>query len=242
MLNSSASKVQLRISVGDEVRILSGALANFTGVVEEIDVMRKACRIVRDTLLYVGEKIKEGSIAQELNVSRTPIREAFKILEEEGLLDYLPNRGCYAKGFTKRDVSDIYTVREDLEKLAVTWACERITDEEIEKLEEQCELMDFYTRKKDVQKILAMNSAFHDIIYNSSRSRFLSQVLRSYKGYLDKARKSVFYDETFLDSIQNEHRALLDAIKERDTDKALLAVHVHLTESKKRTESVWNLK
>ncbi|MBR6472278.1 MAG: GntR family transcriptional regulator [Firmicutes bacterium] len=202
--------------------------------------------IVRERILKgeyeIGEKIKESSIATELSVSRTPIREAFKMLEEEGLLDYLPNRGCYAKGFTKRDVSDIYAVREALEELAMTWACERITDEEIERLEEQCELMEFYTRKKDAQKILAMNSTFHDIIYNSTRSRFLAQVLRSYKGYLDKSRKSVYYDETFLEDIQKEHRALLEAVRERNVEEALEAIHVHLSESRKRTESVWNLK
>ncbi len=202
--------------------------------------------IVRERILKgeyeIGEKIKESSIASELSVSRTPIREAFKMLEEEGLLDYLPNRGCFAKGFTKRDVADIYTVRETLEKIAVTWACARITDEEIEKLEEQCELMEFYTNKRDVQKILSMNSTFHDIIYNSSRSRFLAQVLRSYKGYLDKARKSVYYDETFLENIQKEHRALLDAIKARDTERACQAILDHLEASRKRTESVWILK
>ena len=202
--------------------------------------------IVRERILkgeyVIGEKIKESSIAAELSVSRTPIREAFKMLEEEGLLDYLPNRGCYAKGFTKRDVSDIYTVRETLENLAVSWACERITDEEIQRLEEQCDLMEFYTKKRDVAKILSMNTTFHDIIYNSSRSRFLAQVLRSYKGYLDKTRKSVYYDETFLDSIQAEHKALLDAIKARDEKAALEAIHAHLTASRERTESVWNLK
>ena len=191
--------------------------------------------IVRERILKgeyeIGEKIKESSIAAELSVSRTPIREAFKMLEEEGLLDYLPNRGCYAKGFTKRDVSDIYTVRETLENLAVSWACERITDEEIQRLEEQCDLMEFYTKKRDVTKILSMNTTFHDIIYNSSRSRFLAQVLRSYKGYLDKTRKSVYYDEAFLDSI-----------KARDEKAALEAIHAHLTASRERTESVWNLK
>ncbi len=212
----------------------------------ECTLTNEIADIVRERILSgeyeIGEKIKESSIAQELNVSRTPIRDAFKTLEEEGLLDYLPNRGCFAKGFTKRDVADIYTVREALEEIAVTWACERITDEEIMKLEEQCELMEIYTRKKDAAKILAMNSTFHDIIYNSSRSRFLAQVLRSYKGYLDKARKSVFYKADFLEAIQDEHRALFEAIKDRDKEKALDAIHAHLEASRERTESVWNLK
>ena len=72
--------------------------------------------VVRERILKgeyeIGEKIKENQIATELRVSRTPIREAFKILENEGLIDYVPNRGCFAKGFTKQDVEDIYAVRE----------------------------------------------------------------------------------------------------------------------------------
>ena len=216
------------------------------GQINENTLTNEIADIVRERILkgeyQIGEKIKESSIAQELNVSRTPIREAFKTLEEEGLLDYLPNRGCYAKGFTKRDVSDIYTVREALEEIAMTWACERITDEEIDKLEEQCELMDFYTKQRDVQKILTMNSSFHDIIYNSTGSRFLAQVLRSYKGYLDKTRKSVFYREEFLDSIQEEHKAIFEAVKSRDKDLAVAAIKKHLASSKERTEAVWNLK
>ena len=214
--------------------------------VNENTLTNEIADIVRERILKgeyeIGEKIKESSIAQELNVSRTPIREAFRMLEEEGLLDYLPNRGCYAKGFTKRDVSDIYTVREALEEIAMTWACERITDEEIERLEEQCELMDFYTQKRDMDKILYMNSTFHDIIYNSAGSRFLAQVLRSYKGYLDKTRKSVFYEESFLDRIQEEHRAIFEAVKARDTERALEAIRAHLSASRERTEAVWNIK
>lgn len=214
--------------------------------VNENTLTNEIADIVRERILKgeyeIGEKIKESSIAQELNVSRTPIREAFRMLEEEGLLDYLPNRGCYAKGFTKRDVSDIYTVREALEEIAMVWACERITDDEIAKLEEQCELMDFYTQKRDVEKILSMNSSFHDIIYNSAGSRFLAQVLRSYKGYLDKTRKSVFYEEGFLDRIQEEHRAIFEAVKARDSEKALKAIREHLRASRERTEAVWNIK
>ena len=214
--------------------------------VNENTLTNEIADIVRERILKgeyeIGEKIKESSIAQELNVSRTPIREAFRMLEEEGLLDYLPNRGCYAKGFTKRDVSDIYTVREALEEIAMTWACERITDEEIERREEQCELMDFYTQKRDMDKILSMNSTFHDIIYNSAGSRFLAQVLRSYKGYLDKTRKSVFYEESFLDRIQEEHRAIFEAVKARDTERALEAIRAHLSASRERTEAVWNIK
>ena len=202
--------------------------------------------IVRDRILKgeyeIGEKIKENQIATELRVSRTPIREAFKLLENEGLIDYIPNRGCFAKGFTKQDVDDIYAVRAALEMLAVERAVERITAAEVAALEEEWELMEFYVRKKDSQKVLELNTAFHDIIYASTRSRFMAQVLRSYKGYIDKTRKSVFNDENYLEAILNEHGEILDAIKRKDKEKAISAVSRHLEKSQDRAETMWNLK
>lgn len=202
--------------------------------------------IVRDRILKgeyeIGEKIKETQIASELRVSRTPIREAFKLLENEGLIDYIPNRGCFAKGFTKQDVDDIYAVREALEKLAVERAVERITPEELAALEEQCDLMEFYSNKKDGNKVLELNSSFHDIIYASTRSRFMAQVLRSYKDYIDKTRKAVLYKQEYLESILAEHRQILNAIKAGDKVAAVKASAYHLEKSQDRAEAVWNIK
>ena len=202
--------------------------------------------VVRERILKgeyeIGEKIKENQIATELRVSRTPIREAFKLLENEGLIDYIPNRGCFAKGFTQQDVDDIYAVREALEELAVRWAVGRISADEVTSLEEQCDLMEFYTKKKDSKKVFELNNSFHDVIYASARSRFLAQVLRSYKEYIDKTRKSFFYEQSYLEGILSEHRAILDAIKEGDVDKAVEAMARHMDASKQRAEAVWIIK
>ena len=202
--------------------------------------------VVRERILkgeyQIGEKIKENQIATELRVSRTPIREAFKLLENEGLIDYIPNRGCFAKGFTQQDVDDIYSVREALEELAVKWAVDRITPEEIAALEEQCDLMEFYTKKKDSKKVFELNNSFHDVLYASARSRFLAQILRSYKEYIDKTRKSFFYEQSYLEGILAEHRAILEAIKEKDVDKVVEAMSRHMAASKLRAEAVWIIK
>ncbi|MBQ1958913.1 MAG: GntR family transcriptional regulator [Firmicutes bacterium] len=202
--------------------------------------------VVRERILkgeyQIGEKIKENQIATELRVSRTPIREAFKLLENEGLIDYIPNRGCFAKGFTQQDVDDIYSVREALEELAVRWAVNRITPEEIVALEEQCDLMEFYTKKKDSKKVFELNNSFHDVLYASARSRFLAQILRSYKEYIDKTRKSFFYEQSYLEGILAEHRAILEAIKENDVDKAVDAMSRHMDASKLRAEAIWIIK
>ena len=202
--------------------------------------------VVRERILKgeyeIGEKIKENQIATELKVSRTPIREAFKLLENEGLIDYIPNRGCFAKGFTKQDVDDIYAVREALEELAVRWAVARITEPELLALEEQVDLMEFYTKKKDKKKVLELNTSFHEVIYASARSRFLAQVLRSYKEYIEKTRQSIFYEQSYLEGILSEHRAIFEAIKDRDEERVVEAISKHLEASQERAFAVWNLK
>ena len=201
--------------------------------------------LVRERILKgsykIGQKIKENDLAKETGVSRTPIREAFKNLEEEGLIDYIPHRGCFAKGFTKRDIDDIYSIRTALEILAVEWATERITDDQIDELEKQCDIMEFYTMKDDDKKALATNSSFHEVIYNATGSRFMAQALRSYKSYIAQTRREVFYNKEYIEEVLKEHRGILEAIKAKDVDKAKLAMKNHLDGSKRRAEKIYIL-
>lgn len=202
--------------------------------------------IIRQRILKgeyrIGEKIKETQIATELKVSRTPIREAFKQLENEGLIDYIPNRGCYAKGFTMQDIEDIYAVRKALEVLAVEWAVERITPEEIQSLQEQSDLMEFYTARKDSKKVLEINSDFHTIIYNAAGSRFMAQVLRSYKEYIEQTRKALSYKQEYLEDIFAEHLEILKALRDKDAERAKNAMARHLEGSQKRAKFIYNIK
>ncbi len=206
---------------------------------EIVDIIRE--RILKGEY-KIGEKIKENQIASELRVSRTPIREAFKQLENEGLIDYIPNRGCFAKGFTRRDIEDLYAVRKALEILAVEWAVNRINQAEIDKLQEQSDLMEFYTARKDGKKVLEINSDFHAVIYNASGSRFMAQVLRSYKEYIDQTRKVIFDERDYLEEIFQEHKAVLEAVKNRDVEGAKEAMAKHLDGSKRRAEFIYNVK
>lgn len=201
--------------------------------------------ILRDRILKgeykIGEKIKENQIATEFKVSRTPIREAFKQLENEGLIDYIPNRGCFAKGFTRQDIEDIYAVRKALEIMAVEWAVSRISDEQIQALQEQSELMEFYTAKKDSDKVLELNSAYHDIIYDAAGSRFMAQILRSYKEYIEQTRKVILYEQAYLEEILQEHKAVLVAIIDRDVEGAKKAMAEHLEMSQRRAKLQYNM-
>lgn len=201
--------------------------------------------ILRDRILQgeyvIGEKIIENQIAMEFKVSRTPIRDAFKQLEIEGLIDYIPNRGSFAKGFTKQDMEDIYAVRKALEQLAVEWAIERINEKEIGQLQQQIELMEFYTRRKECEKVMEINVAFHEIIYHATRSRFLAHILKSYQQYVQQARRATISDEENLEVVAIEHKEILKAIKAKDVESAKDKIARHLDNSKNRAQVKWHI-
>lgn len=196
--------------------------------------------ILRERILKgeyaIGQRIKENNVADELKVSRTPVREAFKHLEKEGLIETIPNRGTFALGLTKEDIRDIYAIRILVEALAVGWAVDRISPEEISYLEDAFEKMEFYTGKPDSKKVLELNKTFHEIIYNASGSRFLAQILKSYQEYVEKTRKATVYCSDNLPDILEEHRGILEAIKLGNKEKAEIRMHDHLMCSKLRTE------
>ncbi|MFV0516676.1 MAG: GntR family transcriptional regulator [Aminipila sp.] len=206
---------------------------------EIVEILRE--RILKGEYV-IGEKIVENQIASEFMVSRTPIRDAFRQLEIEGLIDYIPNRGSFAKGFTKQDMQDIYVVRRALEQIAIEWAIERMRPQEISQLEEQIELMEFYTKRKDCQKVMETNVAFHGIIYRSTRSRFLSHILKSYQEYVEQARRATVSEQENLDVICIEHKEILKAIKEKNVEDAKDKIARHLDNSKNRAQTKWNIK
>lgn len=211
-----------------------GRFANSHSLAEEIQ------SIVRERILRgeysIGQRIKESQVAQELMVSRTPVREAFKQLEREGLIETVPNRGSFALGFTKQDISDIYAVRAAVEILAAEWAANRITESEIRTLQDAFDRMEFYSRKKDSRKVMELNKTFHEIIYNASGSRFLAQILKSYQDYVQQTRKVTVYCVENLDVILEEHRNILSAIKSKNPKAAAESITAHLTNSRKRAE------
>lgn len=182
----------------------------------------------------IGEKLNESRIASELMVSRTPVREAVRLLEAEGLVEALPNRGCTALGFSGKDIEDIYSVRAVVEGLAVRWAAEKISGDELEKLRDVWELMEFYTEKRNSRKVLELNKRFHEILYQASRSRFLVQTLKSYQDYVQQSRKVTVYKEENLRSILGEHERILRAVEARDGSLAEKEILIHLANSRDR--------
>lgn len=214
-------------------RVLSG----------EASLAEEVTEVLRDRIIdgeyEMGEKLIENKIAAELKVSRTPIRDAFKQLAKEQLVEYVPNKGCFARGFSQKDMADIYSVRKEVEQLAIMWVIENADDDKIDKLGEHLDLMSFYTEHNFYEKLLDANEQFHNMIYHMSGSRFIVQVLKSYQDYVHTARKGTLKKEENLPEIYKEHAAIYNAIASRNVEDAKRAVAKHLEASCKRAEERW---
>lgn len=191
-------------------------------------------KLQRDILLgklKKGNKLTEQEICDKYNVSRTPVRDAIKKLADDGLVDLIPNRGAFVRGFSEQDFFDMQILRTMYEVKAVEWAVLRITDEELSDLTETFEFMEFYTQKGDVEKMLSINMTFHKLIYDASNNYMLSKVLSSYQVYAKYYNANKTYTEEHLKTLLEEHRKIFDAFLSKDTASAKIAMEEHMQNS-----------
>ena len=194
-------------------------------------------RIQKDILtgkLKPETRLTEQQLCKTYGVSRTPVREALRQLETDGLVENILNRGAFVIGMTDQDYEDMFELRKTYEIQAVKWAIERITEEEMDKLEEAFEFMEFYTLRNDINKMLAINSGFHQIIYEASHNRMLEKLLSSYQIFLKYKGMESVYDENYLPTVLEEHRAIFKAFKDRDVKAGALAMEAHINRAKER--------
>ncbi|QEK10907.1 GntR family transcriptional regulator [Crassaminicella thermophila] len=205
-----------------------------------LSLTAKIFNILREDILngkYAeGEKLGEAKLAEELGVSRTPVREALKQLELDGIVENKPNRGVIVLGISKQDIEDIYTIRAAIEGIAARWAVERITEEELNELKETYELMEFYTFKNDVEKFAELNTKFHETIYKATKSRYLEQVLKDFQYYMKKTRRKSLQVEGRIKESLEEHKVILDAFFKKDAEAAQNALTIHVENSRKNVE------
>ena len=177
------------------------------------------------------DELREAALGKELGVSRTPVREALRQLELEGLVTIIPNRGAYVTGISQKDIWDIYRLRSLLEGLCARWAVEHITEEQLDELEEIILLSEFQLKKwKRVQcgQVTSLDGRFHAVLYEASGSRILSHVLTDFHNYVQSARKnSVISEERARKSIR-EHKQILRAIRDRDAEMAEQLANEHI--------------
>ncbi|MFQ9934199.1 MAG: GntR family transcriptional regulator [Lachnospiraceae bacterium] len=178
-----------------------------------------------------NDELKEMAIAKELNVSRTPVREAIRQLEFEGLVESIPNKATYVIGISIKDVKDIYEMRASLERLCAKKAIDNMTDDIMEKLEEIVDLSMFYNEKGKYDNILELDNRFHELLYEAANSKMLRHTLSDFHHYLQRIRHTTLSGETRAKQAVCEHRDILEAIKSKDTDRAMMLAEQHIINS-----------
>ena len=174
------------------------------------------------------EELKEMAIGEELGVSRTPVREAFRQLELEGLIQIIPNKGAYVIGITMKDVQDIYMMRARLEGLCARWATEHITQEQMEELEENTYLAEFHASKNHLEQMAQLDNRFHELLYEACDSKMLENTLKDFHQYVMRVRRKTLSSEARSTASNNEHRQIMEAIKAKNADLAEELAHQHM--------------
>lgn len=178
-----------------------------------------------------GEELTEAGLGAELGVSRTPVREALRQLELEGLVELIPNKGAFVTGITPKDVMDIYQIRARLEGLCARWAAENITDKELDDMEETMHLSEFHAKKEHYDKVFELDGRFHELMYEASHSRILAHELSDFHQYVQRVRRMSIKNRVRSQYTNEEHLRIFEALKQHDADLAEKLAHEHILNS-----------
>lgn len=178
--------------------------------------------------LKPGERLMEIQLANQLGVSRTPIREAIRKLELDGLVNVLPRRGAEVAQITEKDLRDVLEVRTSLEQLAIQLACQRISSDNIEKLKDALEVFEEAVNSGDVKKLAEADVAFHDVIFESTNNARLIQIVNNLGEQMYRYRVEYLKDFSIHQQLCQEHRLIVKAISNKDQAKAQQLVRDHI--------------
>ena len=171
--------------------------------------------------LEPGQRLMEVQLAEQLGVSRTPVREAIRKLELEGLVIMLPRKGAYVANVSLKDIIDVLEIRASLEGLAALLATERIRDEELTKLKKIAgEFEKMLINNEDIDVLLKKDVEFHECIFNATNNKKLVQLINSLWEQVYRFRVTYVSDVDMPSKIIEEHKNIVDAISKGDPELA----------------------
>lgn len=178
--------------------------------------------------LKPGERLMEIQLANKLGVSRTPIREAIRKLELEGLVLMIPRKGAEVADITEKSLKDVLEVRRALEELSVKLTCDRITKEEIKELGQAAENFKRTLKSKDITEIAEADVRFHDVIYTATKNQKLIQLLNNLHEQMYRYRIEYLKNEDVYPKLLKEHKEIIDRISRGEKEEAARIVCEHI--------------
>ena len=183
--------------------------------------------------LKPGERLMEIQLADEMGVSRTPVREAIRRLEQEGLVVMVPRKGAYVSGISMKDIHDVYEVRSALEVLAVELAAERITDDELEELGRQVVRESEVTEANEINELVYIDSSFHEMIYKYARNTRLVHFINVLQEQMQRYRAVSLANVGRSRSALDEHKEIVDALAAHNGKLAAKLVKEHVANAER---------
>lgn len=201
-------------------------------VKEDLSLRESVLQTLRQAIvcgeLKPGERLMEIPLSESMGVSRTPVREALRKLEEEGLVIVEKNKGASVAPITERDLIDVLEVREVLDELSVRLACKNRTENEVALLHKNMKAFPAVIATKDTEKITSHDVAFHDIIYESTGNKRLMQMMHHIQLDIYRYRLEYIRVDEYHSSIYEEHDRIAEAIEKQDVEEAAAAIRLHL--------------
>lgn len=178
--------------------------------------------------LKPGERLMEIQLANKLGVSRTPIREAIRKLELEGLVLMIPRKGAEVADITEKSLMDVLEVRKALEELSVRLTCDRITEEEIRELKVAAEDFRETLKRADITEIAEADVRFHDVIYAATKNQKLIQLLNNLHEQMYRYRIEYLKNEEVYLKLLREHEEIISRISRGEREEAVRIVCEHI--------------
>ncbi|MGN1156567.1 MAG: GntR family transcriptional regulator [Agathobacter sp.] len=178
--------------------------------------------------LQPGERLMELQLAAKLGVSRTPIREAIRMLEQEGLAVTVPRKGAEVAKMTLKGMEDVLEIRGALDEFAVQLACERITEEQLLELKKRKQDFEVSLKSGDVKQIAEADVHFHDVIYEATENPKLVILLNNLREQIYRYRVEYIKEAENHPVLIREHEAIYDALVKRNQEEAKLSIREHV--------------
>lgn len=176
-----------------------------------------------------GEKLVEKNLCQEFGISRSPLRECFRILESEGLIMIHPRKGAYVRDISRKEMEDVFPVRAKLESLAAKLAIQNITEKDVATFNELIMRMDEAISKKDIKSFHQWNDLFHSIFIKASNNQVLENTLKNLgRGIWLRIAFLYFQSPSGLDFSNKGHKEIVEAFKKKDATSVERLVEEHI--------------
>jgi DNA-binding GntR family transcriptional regulator len=212
------------------------SVMRFTPSVESKPIREIAYETLKHAIITgqipAGSRIVETEYADRLHISRTPLREALRKLERDGLVEYVLRRGVVVRAFTIADVEEIYTIRNALEMLTLPSIIENATAEDIRSMREKLHRMDAFLTKNDIEGLSPLARSFHDELTSISGLNRILRVIQSQDEYIRRFSAMSIAIETRRSTAHQEHYKLVEYVEKKDLENLTSLMQKHIERSK----------